>query len=290
MRKTCEEAISINGGGRKLVLAFFGGSFTAIDRGYMLELLEAAKPYIGNGIDSIRISTRPDAINSEILELLYRYNVRAIEIGAQSMNDNVLKQNRRGHTVDDIITGSKLIKDYGFELGLQIMLGLPGETEIDCEKLAGAVIECKPDTVRIYPALVIKGIELEKMYISGEYRPLCLEKAINYSAKLMEIFENANVKVIRAGLHANKELEAKLVAGPYHPAFRELCESEIMLTRVLKTLEQSGKTDIIITVNSSDLSKMIGNKRRNILKLEQLGYSVQILTDSAISPLRPQLR
>ena len=161
-------------------IAFFGGSFTAINREYMLRLLKTASKYVKNGtVNGIRISTRPDAIDREILSLLKEYNVTAIELGAQSLNDRVLKLNNRGHSSNDVVKSSKLIKEFGFELGLQIMTGLYGDNDNSAVKTAQKVIEIKPDTVRIYPTIVLKDTDLAALYADGIYKPQTLDAAVN---------------------------------------------------------------------------------------------------------------
>jgi histone acetyltransferase (RNA polymerase elongator complex component) len=176
VKNTLKKAKNDNLSSENTEIAFFGGSFTAIDRSYMVSLLEEAKPFIENKVFSgIRISTRPDAIDEEVLLLLKKYGVTAIELGAQSMNDEVLLSNRRGHTVDDVVNASLLIKKHGFSLGLQMMTGLYKSTrEIDVET-AKRIVALKPDTVRIYPTIVLENTHLAELLKSGEYKPEELE-------------------------------------------------------------------------------------------------------------------
>ncbi len=286
----CESALAQNTG-RELELAFFGGSFTAIDRDYMCALLDAASAFVGKGICGIRLSTRPDVVEEEMLSLLKTYPVTAIELGAQSMNDAVLLKNERGHTAQNVIDASARIRRFGFELGLQMMIGLDGETEQDSEKTALKLIACQPDTVRIYPALVLKGTELAKRLAAGEYRPLTLEEGIQRTARVMELFEekNSNIRIIRVGLHPSKELEQKLVAGPYHPAFRELCESRLMLGRLFRVLESVPKGNITIGVNPQDISRMTGQHRQNLTALAELGFNARVTPLESAVRLRPEL-
>ncbi|MBP0980631.1 MAG: radical SAM protein [Oscillospiraceae bacterium] len=283
---TCREAIEM-ANGRELELAFFGGSFTAIDKGYMLSLIDAAAPFVGKGICGIRMSTRPDAVGEEMLKLLKTYPVTAIELGAQSLNDEVLRKNRRGHTAQDVIDASERIKRFGFELGLQMMIGLDGESEQDCYDTAEKMIACRPDTLRIYPALIIEGTELAIRLKKGEYKALTLEEGIERTSKVMEMFmEKApDTKIIRVGLHTSKELEENLLAGPYHPAFRELCESRIMLKRLIGKLEGVPKGEITVRVNPADISRMLGQKRQNAETLRQMGYIIKLKADKLIAPL-----
>ena len=177
-------------------IAFFGGSFTAIDREYMISLLKAANKYIkSNEVKGIRISTRPDCIDEEILDLLKEYGVTSIELGAQSMDDEVLLANRRGHTAKDVENASELIKSYGFELGLQMMTGLYKDSEEKAIKTAEKIIALSPQTVRIYPTVVLKGTYLADLYLSGEYKPLNADESAQLCAKLVLLFEKNNIKI-----------------------------------------------------------------------------------------------
>lgn len=273
-------------------LAFFGGSFTAIDRAYMLELLKAAYPFVEDGsITGIRISTRPDAIDEEILDVLKKYGVESIELGAQSMSDDVLKKNRRGHSAADVVRASKLIKEHGFELGLQMMTGLFGDSDEGAVYTAQEIIKLNPDTVRIYPTVVLEGTELADLYRNGEYRPQTIDGAVKLCAKLLCMFEEHDIRVIRLGLHSGGGVEDGYLAGAYHPAFRELCESEIYFNRVLSELEQASKLHDVsdkghsykIFVNSKEISKMTGQKKTNIVKLKDKGFLCRVYADDKLS-------
>lgn len=260
-------------------IAFFGGSFTAINRQYMTALLKAASRHIDEEkACGIRISTRPDAINDEILSLLKKYNVTSIELGAQSLNETVLKKNNRGHTAQDVVRSSLLIKEYGFSLGLQMMTGLYGDTDEKSLKTAADIIKLKPDTVRIYPTIVLKDTYLAALYADGFYKPQSLEDAVNLAVKLLEMFERTDTKVIRLGLHSIEP--DSYLAGPWHPAFSELCYSEMFFKRVKDKLCEAG--NYIIYVNPSDVSKMTGQKRINIKKLAQLGFSCVVKPDETL--------
>ncbi len=267
-------------------IAFFGGSFTAINRNYMMSLLEVASDCVENGdVCGIRISTRPDAIDREILTVLKQNNVTAIELGAQSLNGRVLKMNNRGHSSADVENASNLIKEFGFELGLQIMTGLFIDTDEKAIKTAKKVIEIKPDTVRIYPTVVLKDTHLAALYLDGIYKPQELNDAVNLASKLYLMFTEANIKVIRLGLHS---IESKAyIAGPWHPAFSELCLSSIMLKKALKLLKEKGKYTIY--VSKSDVSKMIGQKRSNIIHLENKGFLCKVKEMSGIDSLELQI-
>ena len=256
-------------------LAFFGGSFTAIENKYMLELLNVGKSFVDAGdISGIRISTRPDAIDDEILKTLKSHGVTAIELGAQSLDDEVLRLNKRGHKAEDVAAASKLIKSYGFSLGLQMMTGLLGDTDEKAIKTAESIISLNPDTVRIYPTIVLKNTYLEKLFKSGEYKAQTVEEAAVLCAKLITMFRANNINVIRVGLHS---IEAdSFVAGPWHSAFGEIVESKIYLEKIQSLLKNYPKGDYVISVNSSDVSKAIGQKRANIKAMEELGYNIKI--------------
>lgn len=264
-------------------IAFFGGSFTAINRSYMTDLLKAAAKYVDDGtVRGIRISTRPDAIDDEILGLLKQYGVTSVELGAQSMNDRVLKMNNRGHTAGDVAKASKLIKEYGFELGLQMMTGLYADNDASALKTAEKLIVLKPATVRIYPTIVLKDTDLAALYADGIYKPQSLGDSVNLAVKLYKRFTEEGIRVIRLGLHSIEE--DAYIAGPWHPAFSELCQSRIMLTDVLKELKEKGSYTIF--VGTSDVSKMIGQGRNNLLHLKSLGYDCRVKADSAMGGLK----
>lgn len=266
-------------------IAFFGGSFTAINREYMLQLLKAAYPFVQQGrAAGIRISTRPDCISTEILDILKQYGVTSIELGAQSMQDDVLKVNLRGHTEEDVVKASCLIKQYGFSLGLQMMTGLYGqknymEYALDTAEKFAAL---QPDTVRIYPTVTLKNTLLEQKFLSGEYIPPTLGETVEICAQLMDIFEKNNIRIIKMGLHADTGLEGKIVAGPYHPAFRELCISQRFLCRIKSQLTNKDREEYIIKVNPKELSQWKGQKNSNIKSLGSMGLNVQIVADSAV--------
>ena len=195
-------------------IAFFGGSFTAIARDYMLELLEAANEFIVDGkVSGIRVSTRPDAIDDEVLRILKKYGVTSIELGAQSMRDEVLSMNRRGHTALDVVNASQLIKKYSFSLGLQMMTGLYGDDNHGARYTARQLAALRPDTVRIYPTVVLEGTELAEKMRSGEYTPQGYEDAARLCAGLLRYFEQRGINVIKLGLHASEGVECSMVGG-----------------------------------------------------------------------------
>lgn len=266
-------------------IAFFGGSFTAIDRKYMTELLEAAYPYVKDGqVKGIRISTRPDCIDKEILELLKKYGVTSIELGAQSMDDDVLLANRRGHTSDDVVNASRLIKSYGFELGLQMMTGLYKDTEEKAVETAEKIIALSPATVRIYPTVVLKNTYLAELYKAEVYVPLNAFDSAELCARLVPMFENAGIKIIRLGLHSSEDIKKNMLAGGFHDSFGELVKSRLMVEKILALPPK----DYQVTVNPKSLSKLKGNNKSNIYLLIERGYNIKIITsnDVAIDELR----
>lgn len=266
-------------------VAFFGGSFTGIDEEYQNELLDAAYQFIKSGqVNSIRISTRPDYIDKNILKRLKKYKVKTIELGVQSTNNYILEKCKRGHTFEDVEKASKLIRRYGFVLGHQMMVGLPDSTLKDEIKTAEDLIKLKPKIVRIYPVLVIKKTILEKEYKAGEYEPLTVDQAVERSKEIVKLFNNKKIKVIRIGLQNTEEItdpnnpESEVVAGPYHPAFRQLVESSIWYDEIVSQIKKfNTKVEKVrITANEANINNIIGHKKSNIIKLKDI-YNVDVI-------------
>jgi histone acetyltransferase (RNA polymerase elongator complex component) len=246
----------------------------------MISLLEAAHEFVGeNKFKGIRISTRPDYITPEILDILKKYGVTAIELGAQSMNDEVLAANERGHTAQDVINASELIKKYGFELGLQMMTGLYKSSLERDYFTAKSIIALAPDTVRIYPVVVLKGTKLEKIFADGKERYNSFETMVEHCADLIKLFHNEGIRVIKCGLHASEFVEKDMVGGYYHPAFRELCENSVYRDSIEYALRDSGITggDATIVVNDKCISKAIGQKKSNINYFKEQGINIKIV-------------
>ncbi len=267
-------------------IAFFGGSFTAIDRAYMLSLLTEAYACVTQmGFMGIRCSTRPDAVNDEVLLLLKRYGVTAVELGAQSMDDEVLRKNERGHTAGDVLRASQLIRRHGLSLGLQMMTGLYGDSWEKTLNTAHQFCEIRPDTVRIYPTLVMQGTALARLYRDGRYSPLPLDEAVEQCAQCLVLFEAHDVRVIRVGLHATAELQKNLVAGPFHPAFRELCESRILLDRIKSGIDEQSipPGDISVKIHPKNLSKLLGQRKINVEILSGMHYNLTVTTDESLA-------
>ncbi|HOK42720.1 MAG TPA: radical SAM protein [Thermoclostridium caenicola] len=258
-------------------IAFFGGSFTGIPRSRMIAYLSVAKAYLDRGdVDSIRLSTRPDYIDRDVLDILKAYGVGVIELGVQSMDDEVLERSRRGHTAEDVEKAVGMIRDYGFAYGIQIMPGLPGDTLEKSLETARKVIELAPGQVRIYPAIVLKGTEMEEMYWKGFYTPLTLEEAVAWCAQMVPMFREAGIRILRLGLHYSELLEDAVVAGPFHPAFGEMVEARIILNQLADIIERNGLAGcegIEIHTWKGALSKTRGHKKANIQSLkDKYGY------------------
>lgn len=269
-------------------VAFFGGSFTGIDPKIQEELLSVAYEYIKNKkIDSIRLSTRPDYIDKETLKRLKKYGVKTIELGVQSTNDYILKKCRRGHTFEDVKKASKLIRRFGFTLGHQMMVGLPESTRQDEIKTAKDLIKLKPKIIRIYPVLVISGTQLEEDYKNGEYEPLNVEQAVEISKELLILFASKHINVIRIGLQNTNEItdpnnpNSQVVAGPYHPAFRQLVESALWYDAISEKIKKININikDVQIDANPYDINNIIGHKRCNVIKIDNL-YNTNLIVKS----------
>lgn len=254
-------------------VAFFGGNFTGINMQKQEELLKLVQPFIEKKqVDSVRISTRPDYIDEENLRLLKKYHVGTIELGAQSMNDEVLQLSQRGHSVKDILQASALIQQFEFYLGLQMMIGLPGDSREKCRETAQKIIELGADNTRIYPTLVIKGTLLEQWVNEGKYEALSLSEAISQTADIIPLFEKAGVNILKVGLHPTDGFTSgkELVAGPYHPSFRELVLTEIWKRKILPLMRvQEGNEIFKISVPEDQMNYAIGFRQKNKKMLKQ---------------------
>ena len=287
---------------RFVEVAFFGGNFTGLPVGMQNDYLEIVQPYLDKGlIDGIRCSTRPDYITLKRVQEIKRYGMRNIELGAQSTNDEVLKQCKRGHTYADIVEASQIILSEGITLGLQMMTGLPSSEEENDLQTAKDIVNLGAKETRIYPCIVVKDTELEAMYRSGEYQALSIEEAVRRSSKLYTYFIENDVKVLRIGLHTSDELDSSAyVAGPYHKNFAEMVFSNIWkekltqaLTQTLTLTQTQTQNDIIINVPESQINHAIGWKGENKKILSErfdvhfnpIAVSNQL---SAISGLCPQ--
>lgn len=269
----------------QIEIAFFGGSFTAIEKEKQEELLQVAYEYIKSGqVESIRISTRPDCIDRETLKMLKKYKVKTIELGVQSANNYILERANRGHTFADVKKASKMIRWNGFKLGHQMMVGLPESTRIDEINTAKALVKLKPKMVRIYPVLVVKNTRLEKEYEEGNYRPLSVVQAVEVCKEIVRIFADKKIDIIRIGLQNTDEISdptnknSEVVAGPYHPAFRQLVESAMWYDAIvgkIKKLNAKVK-EVEVSVNPIDANNVIGHKKENVMKLKDT-YDVDLI-------------
>lgn len=254
-------------------IAFFGGSFTGIEREMMISLLEIASGYIKCGrVQSIRCSTRPDYIDEDILCILKKYGVKTIELGLQSVADNVLQSSKRGHNFEAERSACRLIVDYGFELVGQMMIGLPESTLEDEISTCDFIISTGATAARIYPTVVFRDTELCHMVETGEYSPLTLDDAVYRTAVVLERFLNAKINVIRIGLQSSDNLisDKTYFAGPNHAALGELCFGELYYNQICKILSEcdlSQPREIDISVPSGDLSKALGQKKKNKIRL-----------------------
>lgn len=255
-------------------IAFFGGSFTGIPVEEQNQYLDIAKSYIESGqIDGIRLSTRPDYIDIGTLRRLKSYGVTAIELGVQSLDAEVISASKRGHDISCVEKACQMIKSFNIELGLQMMIGLPEDTLEKSWHTCQKIIELQPATVRIYPTLVIQDTELEDMFHKGNYQPLTLDQAIDEATILYEAFIKAGIQVIKLGLHPSEDLQnGSIIAGPFHPAFRQLIESR----RWLKLMQKHVHNDCIIYANRQDISNVIGQRKSNIKILRASGLRIEV--------------
>ena len=275
--KAIEAAAALPHNGTKRQLAFYGGSFTAIPVEKQEELLGTAAEAMTRGeIDAIRLSTRPDAIDGETLERLRHYGVDTVELGAQSMDEEVLRLSGRGHTSRDVEDAAAAVKKAGFRLILQMMTGLPGDSDEKDIETARHLIALRPDGVRIYPTVIVRGTELYDMWIRGEYRAHTTEDAVRVCAELLPLFEEASIPVIRLGLNPTEELSGgEAVDGAYHPALGEMVRSRVMLEKMRTLLRGVPRgSNVLLGTAERSLSQAIGQKRENLrLLTEQFGLS-----------------
>ncbi len=270
VKNAIEEAAALTPKGTKRQLAFYGGSFTAIPEARQIELFEAAQPYLENGtISSIRLSTRPDAIDEAVLKRLEKYGVTVVELGAQSMSDKVLALSGRGHDSAAVENASRLVRAAGFKLILQMMTGLPGDSDESCIETVRRIIALEPDGVRIYPTVIVRDTVLCDLWRAGSYKEHTVEDAVRVCAKIVPMFEAAGIPIIRMGLNPTEELSGgDALGGAYHPALGELVHSRIMLQKARELLAGTPpQSRVTLGVNRSDVSKMVGQHRCNVKAL-----------------------
>lgn len=272
------------GTGDSVEVAFYGGTFTALPPERQRAYLGPVQPLIASGIvRSIRISTRPDAIDGASLDILRRHHVETVEIGAQSLDDEVLRRSGRGHSADHVVRSVERLKQGGFAVGIQLMAGLPGDRPAAFRMTVEGTIGLRPDLVRLYPALVIAGTRLEELYRSGRYAPLSREEAIAWCAEALDSFERKGIPVVRVGLQPTAELErgGTVVAGPYHPAFRQLVDSSRFLEKMLRAMHPGAEPDFL--VHPADLGSAVGHRRENLAALSaRFGKAATVLPDDRV--------
>lgn len=252
-------------------LAFYGGSFTAVPEARQEELLTAAGPYLAEGvIDSIRLSTRPDAIDEKTLQRLKGCGVTLVELGSQSMDDSVLAACRRGHTAADTEKAAGLIKAAGLGLVLQMMTGLPGSNAEKDKETARRICALRPDAVRIYPTVIVRGTELEDLWRAGDYKEHSVKEAVELCADILPLFQAAQIPVIRLGLNPTEELSGgEAAAGAYHPALGELVLSEIFRRKAMALLKEVPPgASVRLGVHKSRVSVMTGQRRENLRRIQ----------------------
>ncbi len=268
----------------KAEIAFFGGSFTAIPRREMEGLLEAVQPLRNHPrFGGIRISTRPDALSVEIIGILKKAGVQAIELGAQSLYNEVLEANGRGHTAQDVAAAAALVRQEGLELGLQMMTGLYRSTLERDWNTGLKIAQIHPDTVRIYPTAVLRGTRLAALLAEGVYTPPSLEETVELCARLLELFQQQDIRVIRLGLPASPSLERDAVGGCVHPALGELCRSRVFRHRICQEAERHpGAVPACILVPSRELSQAVGQKQCNLSWFRQRWPGVVIRPEQGL--------
>ena len=276
--EACLEGLSLDEGKREKQVAFYGGSFTAIGRDEQIRYLREVKPFLSDGsVDSIRISTRPDALDEEPLSLLREYGVKTVEVGAQSMIDQVLDLSERGHRARETVSASRRLRRWGFETGIHLMIGLPGDTPAGFLRSLDEVIGLRPDFLRIHPALVLRGAPLENLWRNGAYSPLSLSETIEWLKRGLLKLERTSIPVARIGLQPTRELEEHCIAGPYHPALRQLVDSEIFFDMAVQMLNNfRDPLHAAFFCHPKDISNARGHGNENTLKLKNTFQGAEI--------------
>lgn len=287
-----EQYLSTMNDGREVEIAFFGGSFTGIPMDLQERYLREAFPYVEQGrVRGIRLSTRPDYISGPVLDLLERYGVKTIELGAQSTNDDVLLASGRGHKREAIWRASEQIRRRGFHLGLQMMIGLPHDTYERSRQTVEDIISLGADNTRIYPTLVIKGTQLAKLYEMGRYAPLDMATAVSWAKDFYLRFEEAGLTVLRVGLHASEELtpEKSLLAGPYHRSFKELVMTEVWRDILRSGLSDYAGESVRLAVHPSQINFVWGYQRANVALFEEMRVTVKVFGDNTLGKYEMQV-
>jgi histone acetyltransferase (RNA polymerase elongator complex component) len=279
--------------GRGREIAFYGGTFTRLPLEKMRELLRMVSPYIRKGwFQSVRVSTRPDGVDEERLEVLKTHGVSTVELGTQSMNDRVLALTRRNHTAEDTVKAVRLLRKFGFQTGIQLMPGLPGDSEITFMETVEEVVKLQPDLVRLYPTVVIRGTELARWFEEGHYQPLQLEEGVRVCMKSCKRLEGAGIPVTRMGLMGSPSLKGQIVAGPWHEAFGHLVRSEILFEKIEPHLPRNGQTPKIrLRVSPQEVSLLRGHKNAVIKRVESMTGAgvVEVFPDPSVPKGSPRV-
>jgi histone acetyltransferase (RNA polymerase elongator complex component) len=275
-------------------IAFYGGSFTGIDKAYQETLLSWAGSYIEDGkVDSIRVSTRPDYVSKESLSLLKEYNVSTVEIGAQSFNDEALRFAQRGHDASATVLAIKTLKEQGFRTGLQLMAGLPKDTADGFIDSINKTIELQPDTVRLHPLIVFSGTALVEEFRLGNYKPLELTEAVDLCSLAWEKLTAVGIRVIRIGLQVTPEMEKEgaVIAGPFHPAFGSLVLASIFhnsTIKLLASIPQEPK-ELRFSLSPQDISSFSGMANMNITAIKKLYPRTNLIVESTSDQKRGEI-
>jgi histone acetyltransferase (RNA polymerase elongator complex component) len=290
IRDTISSRLDANGM-RPVEVAFYGGTFTSLSKEEQRGLLDPLQPLIGSGgVSSVRISTRPDAINGEISGFLAEMGVGTVELGCQSMDDEVLEHSGRGHTAMHTVEASMDLKSAGLSVGIQLMPGLPGDTMEKSMASLDSALALEPDFLRIYPAVVIEGTGLADLYREGRYQPMELEDAVQLCKVMLHRARAAGFRVVRMGLQASPELDSPgtVLAGPYHPAFRQLVEAELCYDLLVQLIrELPGIDRVSISCAPSRISDVIGHRRGNLQRL-WAEHGVEVAAVRGDGSLNPQ--
>ncbi len=282
---TCREMLSRYGTLDDAEIAFFGGSFTAVDPAYQTALLQSVQPFLGKGkFAGIRISTRPDAIDDAILDKLKYYHVTAVELGAQSMSDHVLAANGRGHTAWDVRIAAKKIRVAKISLGLQQMVGLYGSTLFDEYDTLKQLLQCKPESMRIYPTVILEGTKLAEYCRSGNYPTLPQEAVLEFCADALCLCAQEKVHVIRMGLHDSPSIRERMIAGYYHPAYRELVESRLYRRALERAAAACNGSELCVQTAPRTTSKVLGQHGCNRTWLAQRGVTLRVTETPEVLP------
>jgi histone acetyltransferase (RNA polymerase elongator complex component) len=277
---------SFPGRKKEIEIGFFGGNFTGIPVEVQEEYLAVAAEYVKSGrVQGIRLSTRPDYINEQVIKILKKYKVSTVELGAQSMVEEVLQESHRGHTVADTLKASEMIRSAHIRLGLQMMIGLPGDKPEYDLQTAEAFVDLEANDARIYPTLVIKDTALEKLYTEGKYIPLSMDEAVQRSADVFKVLEKGGVKVIKMGLHPSDAFISgdELVAGPFHVAFRELVMTEIWAAELFPIMKESSHKHLELHVSPKQFNFAIGHAAKNKKALLEFYDTVVFFRDESLT-------